>query len=182
MASAKRSRLPNFRAAAAASAAVASAAAALARLQQPVAVGDHEEAPLDAIGIPLVQQPLRAAEPAFGRAELAPESEAHADPESTARRGLHLARLQVKMMRALVGGDPFFVPTEHVRGSREQPEIRRSERLQLVRASEQRIRVAPGAGRVRVASPLECAPGLPCPRHRRHEPNALRRERRVGAA
>ena len=102
--------------------------------------------------------------------------------KAAARRLLDLARLQVKVVRALVRGDPLFVPTEHVRGSREQPEIRRRERLQLVRALEQRVRVAPGTGRVRVASPLECAPGLPCSRHRRHEPNALRRERRVGAA
>ena len=128
-----------------------------------------------------LEKPLRPAEPAFSRAKLVAKGEAETRPEGSARRLLDLIRLEMKMVRALVGGDPLLVPTEHVRGSREQPEVRRRERLRLVRASEQRVRVAPGAGRVRVASPLECAPGLPCSRHRRHEPNALRRERRVGA-
>ena len=81
---------------------------------------------------------------------------------------LDLTRLEMEVVRALVGGHPLFVVTEHERGGREESEIRRRERLQLVRALEQRVRVAPGTGRVRVASPLECARRVPCSRHRRH--------------
>jgi hypothetical protein len=84
----------------------------------------------------LLEQPLGSAEPALGRAELAPEGEAHADPEGSACSLLDVTGLEVEVVRTLVGADPLLVSAEHVGGRREQAEIGRSERLFLVGAKK----------------------------------------------
>ena len=96
--------------------------------------GQEHVAVLDAFGLFALEQPLRATEPARGRAHLAAESEVHPDPEGAADRALLLASLGVAVVRTLQQRDPLVDATEHVRRRREQLQVGPTERSGLVDA------------------------------------------------
>src|SRR5205823_5810778 len=138
----------------------------VARRKEPESVREEQESPFHAVAAAsLVEDALGSAEPAFGRAELSAQDEAETDPEGSSRSMLEVAGPEMEVVRTLVGGDPLVLTAAHVRSRRQELEIRRPERLRLVRATQQLVRVGPSARGVRVASTLECARRLPLPRH-----------------
>jgi hypothetical protein len=78
----------------------------------------REIAALDAVAV--AEQPLRAAEPAGGAAQLAPQRELEADPEGAANRGLDRVRLEVRLVGTLEHRHVLRLVAEHV-GRRRQP-------------------------------------------------------------
>ena len=85
------------------------------------------------------EQPARAAEPAGSRSHLPAKEEMHPDPEGTAGGEPLLIRLRTEMARTLHQLQPLVLPSQHVGGGREQLEVGRGQRLELVGARQRLV-------------------------------------------
>ncbi len=126
--------------------------------------GQQEIPALDAVALAL-DDPPRAPEPATGRAELATEREADADPDGAPRGPAHLGVVEVCRVRSLEGALERLVPAEHVCGRREPLEVVRGQPSTLVGFGEGRERLEPRTLGERLSTPLEHA-GRPARGHR----------------
>jgi hypothetical protein len=112
--------------------------------------GDQQIAALDAVLLGGFEQAPPPREPSTRSAALAPEEQVVADPERAAGSGRHLLGFEVRMVGALQSADVVVVSAEHVRGARQELEIRRVERRGPIRVGQRLERFAPrtpGVGR-----------------------------------
>ncbi len=98
---------------------------------------------LDGVGLPLLEQPQRAAGPAGRAAHIAPEREPGTDPERRAQRARNLARVRVELIGALETAQPLVLASEQVGSGGETLEILGSEPAFPIRQRERLVGIPP---------------------------------------
>ena len=97
---------------------------------------DQEITTLDAVLLRLVQQALRASEPATRPSRLASEQHVVADPERAAHSTRRIAGIEVRVMRPLQAAHVIVVAAEQVRRPCEQLQVLRPQRRRLIGARQ----------------------------------------------
>ena len=132
-ASANRSESPKRSAIAAASPAVAAAPSQSPRASCSKIAGSEQVAPLDALTLVALEQPLGASEPAARAAHLATPGERDARPRTrTASAASSRPAVEVGPVGALEEAEVVVLAADHVRGGGEQLEVVRPERLRPI--------------------------------------------------
>src|SRR5581483_4702078 len=122
--------------------------------------GQEQIAVLGALGL-VLEQTVRASEPACRRADLAAGGELEADPDGAASGADGVAFVEVPLMSTLEPRRRLVVATEHVGARREQLGVRCRERRLRFRGGERVVRLEPGPPRVGTAATLELVDSIP---------------------
>ena len=125
----------------------------------------------------VLEKPLCAAQPARCRADLATGREVQADPHRTSDAAQRLPALEVERMRPLEPRDRLVVAAEHEGGGREQLEVLRGKRCDLVRSRQRLVRLEPRPLGVGLTASPECGHFL----HPRHFRSGRSRRACIGA-
>jgi hypothetical protein len=105
----------------------------------------HEQVSLlDAVLAHLLDEPLRAPEPAGPAAHLATQHQVHADPECGPRREQRRAAVEVQVMSPLEVAQVLVLAPEHVRRRRDELDVLGRRRI---RTGERRVGLQPRAAR-----------------------------------
>ena len=130
----------------------------VARVERVVGTDDPQVAALDAIEAVLVEEPLRACQPAVALGPLAREHQGRAEPEPAAGRPLDVATVDVLVEGPRPGGPSIEVPAGQV-GRRGEPlEVLGFERGLGVRGRQARDRLPPGHRHESLATQLQGVP------------------------
>jgi hypothetical protein len=112
-------------------------------------------APLDAVALLALQQPVGAAEPAGRRPDLPLEGEVDAEPDRASGRPRGVLAVEVRLMGALERPQGLVVEADHVRRGRQQLQIIGAERSRLVSLAQRGVRVGPVSRLICPAPPLQ---------------------------
>jgi len=121
---------------------------------------EEQVAALGALAL-VLEDPLRAAEPAGSRTDAAAACEIQADPDCAARGTPRLSGLQEPLVRTFEPGDRVVVATEHEGADREEIEVFRGEALPLLHHRQRLVRLAPCAPRIGLPASLELLDSIP---------------------
>jgi hypothetical protein len=121
---------------------------------------EEQVATLGALAL-LLEEALRAPEPAARRSEQAAGGEVQADPRGAASRPPHLSRLEEPLMAPLEPRRGLLVPAEHEGTRREEVDIGRLERRPCLRRRQRLVRLEPRPSRVGLAASLVLRDSIP---------------------
>ena len=117
----------------------------------------HWQQQVAALGalILVLEEPLRAAQPARSRADLATGGKVQPEPQRAPNSTQRLPALEVSLMRTLQPRGRLVVPTEHEGAGREKLGVGCFQRRPLLRCGKRLIRLGPSPLRISLTAPLE---------------------------